>query len=512
MKFKNTLLSLAFLATSVFASGHYDSIRGTIRDANGKTLAKNKEGFYIGLSARLGKDTKKLDKTLDGLKKVFYINHNTLDKLRYDFLSKDFKTNKKEYIKFLNFIPKTDMLKNAKLSDLPKSVKITPKKERYYMYSPFASHVVGYANYKEKINAYKGMVGVEKTYNDILENGNDITLSIDAFLQESIANIFGSKTGSVIIMNAEDGSILAGISLPNYDLNSFAQGITYKEWEDITDNPRKPFTNRLTNSLFPLGTIATFGSSLALLDSKKMDENTKVFCGKNNYQITKRYRCKKVFLDKNITMKEAIENECYQYFFGIKDKINAKELVLAYQKLGVGIKTDVDLPNEFNGRIFKQSKKGLNKFTSMVGFGEFLTTPIQMAKYTASIATGKSLTPHFRIKTNNTENYYEAKDKLSEFEKSKLPFFRNIMKDLGKDIKLKNPNIKVALKLAQIHIAFNQATPNISFPGNLAISYAPADNPKYIVTIVLDDKNDNKTMREFITKIYDKMIKFGYLK
>lgn len=512
MKFKNTLLSLAFLATSVFASGHYDSIRGTIRDVNGKTLAKNKEGFYIGLSARLGKDTEKLDEAIDRLKKVFYINHHTLDDLRYDFLSRDFVTNKKEYVKFLNFIPKTDMFNNAKLSDLPKSVKIIPKKERYYMYSPFASHVVGYANYKEKIKAYKGMVGVEKTYNDVLENGEDITLSIDVFFQESIANIFSNKIGSVIIMDANDGSILAGISLPNYDLNSFAQGLTYKEWEEIKNNPRLPFTNRLVNSLFPLGTIATFGSSLYLLSSKQIEENTRIFSSKNKYNIAKKYRCKEKNLAKNLTMEDAIKNDCYRYFFSVSHEVNLNKLASTYVKLGIGTKTNTDLPYELSGQLPKQAEKKSSKFKALVGFGKFFATPIQMAKYTASIATGKSLTPHFVKNVNYAKNYYKVEDRLNKFEKSKLPFFRNIMKDLGKDIKLKRSNIKVALKLAKIHMTFNKSSSNISFPGNLAISYAPADNPKYIVTIVLDDENDNKTMKELITKIYDRMIKFGYLK
>lgn len=516
MKFKNIIFCFSLLVTGVFADKNLQSVRGSIRDISGLSLAKNKDGFTIKLPAKLTKNVKKLDGVIKDIRSVFYINYHTIYKLKSDFLSNKYNKQSDKYFKFIDFVPQSDLLKNAKLSDLSKDIQIIPTKARYYLYSPYASHLIGYARFDKESLDYKGMNGIEKKYNDILNAGINIRLSLDMHLQEDIANIVGNNAGVVIVMDANDGSILSGVSLPNHDTNSFSRGITYKQWNEISNNPYKPFTNRIVNGLYIPSTLATFGSSLALLESQEIEENRKIHIYKKDHRTTRKYKCDKDYVDRDIDLKDAIKGDCYQYFLDVDNKISMKDLNSTFLKLGLGKKTNIDLPNEFNGQIVKKPYKDLSKFLAMVGYGDFFVTPIQIAKYTASIATGKSLTPHLIDSIGYKKTTFLSKNVLNDFEKSKLPFFRSIFEEFGKDIKLKKPNLSVAMKISKIEVNKTLSKNEKSYtkhflrPHFILTSYTPTDKPKYIVTILLEHAQDRSTIKNIATKVYNKLIEYGY--
>ena len=127
---------------------------------------------------------------------------------------------------------------------------------------------------------YTGKTGIERQYNKFLQGkpgkrkikvnasnleikeisytspseDNKLTLNIDIKLQKYITQLFKDKVGSVIVMDV-NGSILAASSFPNYDLNIFVSGMSYKMYADLSSSSDHPFTNKLIHGLYPPGSI-----------------------------------------------------------------------------------------------------------------------------------------------------------------------------------------------------------------------------------------------------------------
>lgn len=144
-----------------------------------------------------------------------------------------------------------------------------------------------------KLTNFTGKSGIERYYNDVLQGekgtkiykvnalnqeveqlsytsalSNDIELTIDIELQSFLTQLFEDNAGAAIIMDISDGSILAAGSFPEYDLNPFVTGISYKEWDELSNNLDHPFTNKLINGYYPPGSVVKMGVGLSFLNSK----------------------------------------------------------------------------------------------------------------------------------------------------------------------------------------------------------------------------------------------------
>lgn len=139
-----------------------------------------------------------------------------------------------------------------------------------------------------KLSNYTGKSGIERYYNDILQGekgtrvykvnalnqeveqlsytpamSNDIELTIDIELQSYLTSLFEGNAGAAIIMNVNDGSILAAGSFPEYDLNPFVTGISFKDWDELSNSLDHPFTNKLINGYYPPGSVVKMGVGLS---------------------------------------------------------------------------------------------------------------------------------------------------------------------------------------------------------------------------------------------------------
>lgn len=92
---------------------------------------------------------------------------------------------------------------------------------------------------------------------------NDIELTIDIELQSYLTSLFEGNAGAAIIMNVNDGSILAAGSFPEYDLNPFVTGISFKDWDELSNSLDHPFTNKLINGYYPPGSVVKMGVGLS---------------------------------------------------------------------------------------------------------------------------------------------------------------------------------------------------------------------------------------------------------
>ncbi|OEW86904.1 penicillin-binding protein 2 [Campylobacter jejuni] len=553
-------------------------VRGQITDRNGTLLAINDLGFSISIKPYLSiKKSNKgiLDKELSELINLF-------PDLNASKLAEIYKRNdsyyNQDFIKVVDFIPYDEIISHYSELNLNKTIKIDPVVKRKYPFGKLASHIIGYvgkANLQDvqeneiaKLSNYTGKSGIERYYNDILQGekgtrvykvnalnqeveqlsytpamSNDIELTIDIDLQSYLTSLFEGNAGAAIIMNVNDGSILAAGSFPEYDLNPFVTGISFKDWDELSNSLDHPFTNKLINGYYPPGSVVKMGVGLSFLNSKNISPSTQYVCNGSIELGGRFFRCWNRSGHGPVDLKHAIKYSCDVYFYNGSLQVGIDQISETLSRIGFGAKTGVDLPSEFVGTLpskewkmqrYRQSWFQGDTLNTAIGQGNFLATPMQIARYTAQIAKGGEVIPHFlkSIENNNTtiENQMDENKKeiFTLFEKSQLPYIRDAMYAVANEQGgtsyryLHNLDVKVAAKTgtAQV-VGFSQTDKNrvdekqfeyYTRSHAWLTSYAPYSKPKYVVTVLLEHGGRNITSGATVAKIYQKMIELGYFK
>ncbi|EOH4667688.1 penicillin-binding protein 2 [Campylobacter jejuni] len=553
-------------------------VRGQITDRNGTLLAINDLGFSISIKPYLSiKKSNKgiLDKELSELTNLF-------PDLNASKLAEIYKRNdsyyNQDFIKVVDFIPYDEIIPHYSELNLNKTIKIDPVVKRKYPFGKLASHIIGYvgkANLQDvqeneiaKLSNYTGKSGIERYYNDILQGekgtrvykvnalnqeveqlsytpamSNDIELTIDIELQSYLTSLFEGNAGAAIIMNVNDGSILAAGSFPEYDLNPFVTGISFKDWDELSNSLDHPFTNKLINGYYPPGSVVKMGVGLSFLNSKNISPSTQYVCNGSIELGGRFFRCWNRSGHGPVDLKHAIKYSCDVYFYNGSLQVGIDQISETLSRIGFGAKTGVDLPSEFVGTLpskewkmqrYRQSWFQGDTLNTAIGQGNFLATPMQIARYTAQIAKGGEVIPHFlkSIENNNTtiENQMDENKKeiFTLFEKSQLPYIRDAMYAVANEQGgtsyryLHNLDVKVAAKTgtAQV-VGFSQTDKNrvdekqfeyYTRSHAWLTSYAPYSKPKYVVTVLLEHGGRNITSGATVAKIYQKMIELEYFK
>lgn len=548
-------------------------LRGSIKDTNGKPLSVNILGFSIAVKPHLSYKSKRemLEKKLTTLAKTF----STLDKdkLEATYLKEDSPYGQ-DFVKVVDFIPYDEMMPHLSKLSLDDDLEIKPASKRHYPYGKLASHVIGYvakANKKDikkdpvsKLTGYIGRAGVERYYNAQLQgkrgkrevkvtafnqeieqlsktlpHSSDIELTIDLRLQKYISDIFGDDAGVALVMSVKDGSILAAGSFPEYDINKFVTGISYKEWDEITNDPNHPFTNKMVNGLYPPGSVIKMGVALSFLDSHQLTRHSTIFDNGVTEVGGRKFRDWKLGGHGTVDMNKAIRESVDTYFFRYSLKVGIDNIAPVLKKLGFGNKTNVDLPNEFVGTVPSRQWKLLKynrpwyhgeTLNTSIGQGDFLVTPLQVAKYTAILATGKDITPHFiksidgkKVKFDNNSTV------LTPYEISQLPYIRKAMYEV---VYHQHGTARRALQDSKVTIAAKTGTAQVVgisqtdkkrikekdmeyFKRSHAwlTTYGPYKKPQYVVVVLSEHGGHvGYAAGPIAAKIYNKLLELKYIK
>lgn len=543
-------------------------IRGLIFDTKGRLLASNDLGFSIAMKPYLHikkENRKLLDEEIAFFAQFFPDINTTM--LRRNYIREDSYYNQ-DFIEVAEFVPYKDMIAAYSELNLRENLRILPTVKRSYPYENIASHIIGYigkANLQEikeneiaKLTRYVGKSGVEKYYNAILQGekgvrevkvnafnkeieelfytnpkSQDLILSIDIELQRFLTKVFAENAGVAIIMDADDGSILAAGSFPEYDLNLFVSGISASQWQELNESPEHPFINKMINGLYPPGSVVKMGVGLSYLNSGAFNAKGTFYCSGAVELSNRLFRCWNRTGHGAMDLRDAIKHSCDIYFYEGALKVGIDKIAPTLLKMGFGSKTGVDLPNEFIG-IMPHREWKLRRYNAAwfrgetlntsIGQGNFLVTPMQIAKYTAQIASGKRVTPHFVKSEQNTS----AQDELfTPFEKNQLPLIKEAMLAVAKEpggtayryFQYLPLNVAAKTGTAQV-VGFSQTEKrNIrekdleyySRSHTWLTSFAPYDKPKYVVTVLLEHGGKTMTTNALAIKIYEKLLELGYL-
>ncbi|OQY09665.1 MAG: penicillin-binding protein 2, partial [Fusobacteriia bacterium 4572_132] len=462
--------------------------RGKIYDRNGKILVTNVAGYQL----------------------VYLKGKKYNDKIISE-MSEFLKIEKKEVIKK---IKKGTIHRytgeNLLIDDIPEEkahrmiekissfsyLDIVTYPKRKYINGKIASHILGYVKKitmkeweKLKDEGYEktdiiGKKGIEKQYDKILKGqdgyeyievnalnkivkkirnknpilGKDIYLSIDLDLQKKITDFMDDRKGSFIALDVKTGEILTAVSSPEYDLNKIASKISSKEWAKILNDKNKPLQNRLISSSYPPGSIFKPITALAILEEGIPFEEE--IYDNGYYKIGKwKWRNWKPYGDGNVAMEDAIIHSNNIYFYTMGDRIGRKKILEIAKKMGLGKKTDVDLPEEQTGilpsndwkkeKLKEQWYRG-DTINLSIGQGFLMITPMQAIQIYMIIANeGIGYKPHFLDRIANEKKISSI---ISNINKMNPEYYKKVKQSLRKVVtegtahQINLKNIKSAAK------------------------------------------------------------------
>lgn len=519
------LISIRLLYVCVFQSSYYlekaqklhererdiKALRGEILDRNGVVLASNKTVCTVSV----------IHSQITQPQEVVQMLVKELDITEEAARKRVEKVSSIERVK-TNVDKETgDRIREYNYS----GVKVDEDYKRYYPYSKLCSKVLGFtgsdnqgilgleAKYDAYLSGTPGQIltltdawGVEvKNGNeerDEPEKGSNLYTSIDINIQ-SYAQQLAQKTleqkqaksVSIIVMNPENGEILAMTNEPEYDLNNPYElnsdlliSSTGTSKMDLLNNMWRNFC---INDTYEPGSIFKMVTATAALETGSVTLNDHFTCGGSAIVADRKIRCHKTTGHGTQTFTQTVMNSCNPAFIEWGRRVGTERFFEYMGKLGLLEKTGIDIAGEASTIIHKQENVGEVELATM-SFGQsFQITPLQMLRAASAIINGGNLvTPHFAVKSVSeadgtaVEFNYEIQSNAIE-EKTSL-----MMKDILRQVVEEGGGKKAYLEGFSIggKTATSQKLPRGSGKYiSSFIGFSPVDNAKVIAMCLIDE-------------------------
>jgi penicillin-binding protein 2 len=237
-------------------------------------------------------------------------------------------------------------------------------------------------------------------------SGNNLLLALDARLQQVAEQVFGDRRGSLVAIEPKTGGVLALVSKPGFDPNLFVEGIDPQNWDALNNSPDHPLNNRALQGVYPPGSTFKPFMALAGLELGKRKPSFTIsdpgyFTLGGGGHV---YRDWKAGGHGMVDLHKAVVVSCDTYFYGLAQDLGIDAINQFIGQFGLGQKTGIDIEGEVGGllpsqewkqRRFKQKWFVGDTISVGIGQGYNLTTPLQLAQATAILANdGHVFRPH----------------------------------------------------------------------------------------------------------------------
>ena len=402
-------------------------------------------------------------------------------------------------------------------------VKVDADYRRYYPYDTLASKVIGFTG-----GDNQGIVGLEVKYEEWLAGtdgkiltqtnafgeeletegerriepvaGNQLTISLDYNLQnyceQAAQKVMQEKSAdgvSVILMNPQNGEILAMVNEPEYNLNN---PFTLNMETAVSEEEKQELLNRMwrnacINDTYEPGSTFKIITTAAALEQHVVTVDDSFYCPGYKIVEDRRIRCHKTTGHGAETFTQGIMNSCNPVFIELGLRLGADNFYHYFEQFGLLGKTGIDLPGEAATIMHKKDKIGQVELAT-ISFGQsFQITPIQLITTVSSLINGGTrVVPHFGVSVQNTEGetihnftYDTTEGMVSEGTSETLCSLLEKVVSEGTGKKAAVEGFSIAGKTATSQtIPRSEHKYIASFLG-----FAPADDPQVIGLIVIDD-------------------------
>ena len=485
--------------------------RGKLLDANGTVLATNKSVCTISV---IHNQMEEPEKVIAMLVKELGISEETARK-RVE------KVSSIERVK-TNVAKETgDAIRAYGLS----GVKVDEDYKRYYPYGTLASKVLGFTGADNQ-----GILGLEVKYDEYLQgtngkiltltdargieienagesrlepvNGYDLCLSLDyniqMYCEQAAKKVCTKKSAdsvSVIVMNPQNGELMAMVNYPEFDLNNpftlagdTGEAVSAEEKQNLLN---KMWRNQCISDTYEPGSTFKIITAAAALEEGVVKLDDAFFCPGYKIVEDRRIRCARTTGHGAETFETGIMNSCNPVFMELGERLGAENFAGYFKQFGLLSKTNIDLPGEAGTIMHKTENIGPVELAT-ISFGQsFQITPIQLVTTVSSIINGGTrVTPHFGVSVQDADGNtvktfsYETHENICTAETSETMRYlleKVVSEGTGKNAKIEGFSIGGKTATSQT-LPRSDHKYISSFLG-----FAPADNPQVLVLVVINN-------------------------
>ena len=485
--------------------------RGKLLDANGTVLATNKSVCTISV---IHNQMEEPEKVIAMLVKELGISEETARK-RVE------KVSSIERVK-TNVAKETgDAIRAYELS----GVKVDEDYKRYYPYGTLASKVLGFTGADNQ-----GILGLEVKYDEYLQgtngkiltltdargieienagesrlepvNGYDLCLSLDyniqMYCEQAAKKVCTKKSAdsvSVIVMNPQNGELMAMVNYPEFDLNDpftlvgdTGESVSAEEKQNLLN---KMWRNQCISDTYEPGSTFKIITAAAALEEGVVKLDDAFFCPGYKIVEDRRIRCARTTGHGAETFETGIMNSCNPVFMELGERLGEENFAGYFKQFGLLSKTNIDLPGEAGTIMHKTENIGPVELAT-ISFGQsFQITPIQLVTTVSSIINGGTrVTPHFGVSVQDADGNtvktfsYETHENICTAETSETMRYlleKVVSEGTGKNAKIEGFSIGGKTATSQT-LPRSDHKYISSFLG-----FAPADNPQVLVLVVINN-------------------------
>lgn len=409
--------------------------RGALMDRNGTVMVNNRPSFSLSI---IPQEVKDIDSLLDRLASLLRLDRSEIGE-RWE--KSRGRAHYYPVVIAVNISQEQVEIVEENRLRLP-GVEISMKPIREYVFNNSAAHLVGYIaeisdkelDVKEYANYnpgdYVGKNGIEKAWEQELHGndggrqlevdsrgrvlrvlaessptvGNSLVLTIDSRLQREAEQAFGSQAGAAVVMDVNNGDVLAFVSSPTFDPSLFAGRIPVDIWKEYLEDKRHPLENKALAGQYPPGSTFKILTALAGLESGLINESTSAHCDGVYEMGGSKFRCWSKSGHGSVNLRKSLKESCDVYYYQLGEKLGVDRIAALADRFMLGRELGIGLQGEKKGLIptvaWKLKRFGKRWFPGetlpvAIGQGYVLMTPIQLVSMVATIANeGTIYRPH----------------------------------------------------------------------------------------------------------------------
>ncbi len=425
--------------------------RGLIYDRHGELIAENSPNYRIVI---VREDAGDLDETFAKVRSLVHLSDEEAERAL------------REVRRRSPFVPVTiaDQLDWKDVSEVavntPALPGVTPEVglTRHYPLTGDFAHVVGYVGPVSDYDLSKltdpdpllqipkfqiGKIGLEAKREDLLRGsagtkrievnaggrvmrelsrqegqpGADLQLTVDAGLQNFINARLVGESAAAVVMDVQNGDLLAIASTPSFDPNLFVRGISVDDYKRLTADDHRPLADKSVQGTYPPGSTFKIVTALAAHEAGVVTAGETVYCGGYKQLGTRRFHCWKRGGHGHVDLHDSLMRSCDVYYYEMAERVGIDKIAEMARRLGIGVKHDLPMSAVADGlapnKAWKQEKRGEpwmagDSLNAAIGQGFVLASPLQLAVMTARVASGTGIRPRLIKSIDGVEQPVET--------------------------------------------------------------------------------------------------------
>jgi penicillin-binding protein 2 len=352
--------------------------------------------------------------------------------------------------------------------------------------------------------------------------GQDITLTIDAELQQQVLGHLGDESASAVVMDARNGEVLAMATNPSFDPSVFNSGVSQAQWLQWTANRRAPLINKAAAGLYAPGSTFKMVVALAALEAKSLSPHDRINCPGYLDIGDTRFHCWSKGGHGLLELRGGLKNSCDVFFYEVARRTGIDHIAAMANRFGLGVPLDIELPGARRGfvptrewRIAQGHPWNIgDTIVHGIGQGYLQLTPMSLATMAARLATGRAVQPHLTRAIDGVlqkgalaedwppmglpeQELHAVRDGMWAVvneEHGTAPLARLLLPNVQMAGKTGSSQVRRVSREQREHGFKSENLPWEFRPHALFVAFAPYDAPKYALAVVVEHGNAGAAM------------------